>query len=112
MADIRALHAALVARLLDGEGHLPSGQRRAAFDNSDRAEAVAELVEKVATAASLVTQADIDRVRASGLSEDQVFELVICAAVGQATRQWIKARAALDAALMGVTDQVRSGACG
>jgi hypothetical protein len=33
-------------------------------------------------------------VRAAGLSEDQVFEIVVCAAVGQADRQY---RAALDA---------------
>jgi alkylhydroperoxidase/carboxymuconolactone decarboxylase family protein YurZ len=34
-------------------------------------------------------------VRASGLTEDEVFELVVCAAVGQATRQYEAALAAL-----------------
>jgi hypothetical protein len=35
---------------------------------------------------------------ASGLSEDQIFEIVVCAAVGQATRQYDTAFAALEAA--------------
>lgn len=112
MADIREPHAALVARILDGAGELPSGRRRAAFDNADGAESVADLVEKVASAALSVTQADIDRVRAAGLSEDQVFELVICAAVGQATRQWTAARAALEEALQGANSERESAACG
>jgi AhpD family alkylhydroperoxidase len=33
---------------------------------------------------------------ASGLSEDQIFEIVVCAAVGQATRQYDAALAALE----------------
>lgn len=32
------------------------------------------------------------------MSEDQLFELIICAAVGQATRQFESASAALEAA--------------
>jgi hypothetical protein len=36
--------------------------------------------------------------RVSGLSEDQVFEIVVCAAIGQATRQYDTALAALEAA--------------
>jgi alkylhydroperoxidase/carboxymuconolactone decarboxylase family protein YurZ len=34
-------------------------------------------------------------VKESGLSEDEVFELVVCAAVGQAARQYESALAAL-----------------
>jgi hypothetical protein len=34
----------------------------------------------------------------SGLSEDQVFEIVVCSAIGQATRQYDGALAALEAA--------------
>jgi len=37
-------------------------------------------------------------VTASGLSEDQIFEIVVCAAIGQATRQYDTALAALAAA--------------
>jgi hypothetical protein len=34
-------------------------------------------------------------VEASGLGEDQIFELVVCAAIGQATRQYQSALGAL-----------------
>jgi len=37
-------------------------------------------------------------VRESGLTEDQIFEVVVCAAVGLATHQYEAAIAALDAA--------------
>ena len=36
--------------------------------------------------------------RESALSEDQVFEIVVCAAIGEATRQYDTAIAALGAA--------------
>jgi len=56
------------------------------------------LIDKVAKRAYLVTEEDIAAVKASGLSEDQIFELVVCAAIGQATRQYDTAFAALDTA--------------
>jgi hypothetical protein len=37
-------------------------------------------------------------VKQSGLSEDQVFEIVVCAAIGQASRQYNAALGALEAA--------------
>lgn len=62
------------------------------------AEPLSSLIEKVALHPTRVTDDDIAAVVASGLSEDQVFELVVCAAVGQATRQYETALGALDAA--------------
>jgi len=59
---------------------------------------LSSLIEKVALHPTRVTDDDIAAVVASGLSEDQVFELVVCAAVGQATRQYETALGALDAA--------------
>jgi hypothetical protein len=59
------------------------------------------LIEKVARYAYKVTDADITAARTSGLSEDEIFELVVCAAIGQATRQYDSARAALEAATKG-----------
>ena len=56
------------------------------------------LVDKVARHAYRVADEDITDARASGLSEDQVFEIVVCAAIGQATRQYDRALAALEAA--------------
>jgi len=68
------------------------------FDKGGLAEPLSALIEKVALHPTRVTDDDIAAVVASGLSEDQVFELVVCAAVGQATRQYETALGALDAA--------------
>src|SRR5262245_1850475 len=106
MADIRQAHRALVARILEGDGSAPQGQRRAAFDNAGLAEPLSTLIDKVAKHAYRVTDEDIAAARASGLSEDHIFELVVCAAIGQATRQYDRARAALVKAMTdkGVSD--------
>jgi hypothetical protein len=48
-----------------------------------------------------VTDEDITAAKASGLSEDQIFEIVVCAAIGQAERQYDAALAALDAVTKG-----------
>ena len=53
------------------------------------------LIDKVAKQPTHVTDEDIADVTASGMSEDQIFELVICAAVGEATRQYETALIAL-----------------
>lgn len=98
MSDITHMRKALVARILEGNGKASPGQRRAAFDNAGLAEPLRTLIDKVAKHASKVTDADIAAARASGVSEDQIFELVVCAAIGQATRQHDMALAALDAA--------------
>lgn len=45
-----------------------------------------------------MTDEDIAAARAPGLSEDQIFEIVVCAAIGQAMRQYDTALAALEAA--------------
>jgi alkylhydroperoxidase family enzyme len=62
---------------------------------------MSRLVEKVARHAFKVTDDDIAAVRMAGFSEDQIFELVVCAAIGQATRQYETALAALEAATGG-----------
>ena len=69
--------------------------RRAAFDNAGLAEPLTMLNDKVAKHASKVTDEDIAAAKASGLSEDEIFEIVVCAAVGQATWQYDTALAAL-----------------
>ena len=98
MSDIRQSRKALVARILEGDGKASYAQRRAAFDNAALAEPLRTLIHKVAKYANKVTDQDVAAVRASGLSEDQIFEIVVCAAIGQATRQYDTALAALDAA--------------
>jgi hypothetical protein len=101
MSDITRAHKALVTRILEGDGRASPAQRRAAFDNTGLAEPLRTLIDTVANHAYTVTDNDIAAVRASGLSEDQIFELAVCAAIGQATRQYDTALAALDAATEG-----------
>ena len=66
--------------------------------NGDLQPPTRTLIEKVANRAYQVTDGDIATVRAAGLSEDQIFEIVVCAAVGQASRQYASALAALASA--------------
>jgi hypothetical protein len=76
-------------------------ERWAAFNNSGLAEPLGTLVDKVARHADRVIDEDIAAARESGHSEDQVFEVVVCAAIGQAARQYEAAIAALEAAATG-----------
>jgi hypothetical protein len=91
----RAAHQILVSRVLEGDGRASRAERRAAFDDAEVAPPLRALIDKVAKRPTEVTDEDIANVKASGLSEDQIFELVICAAVGEATRQYDSALAAL-----------------
>ena len=98
MSNITDACNALVARILAGKGRAAPAQRKAAFDNAGLAEPLKTLIDKVARSARTVTDQDVAAARASGVSEDQIFELIVCGAVGQAVRQQEAARAALEAA--------------
>ena len=98
MSDITQARRAVVARILEGDGKASRAQRRAAFDNAVLAEPLRTLIDKVAKSTSTVTDDDIAAAKASDFSEDQIFELVVCATIGQATRQYDTALAALKAA--------------
>jgi alkylhydroperoxidase family enzyme len=101
MADIRRLREALIERILGGDGQLAQAQRRAAFDNAARGEPLATLIRKVTKQAHEITDDDMAAARAAGVTEDQIFEIIVCAAVGQATRQHDAALAALESATKG-----------
>jgi len=94
----RQLYRDLIDRILNGKGHSPQAERRAAFDHSGLPQPLQHLLDKVVHYAYKVTDDDVERVKQSGVSEDQVFELVICAAAGQASRQYESGLAALEAA--------------
>jgi alkylhydroperoxidase family enzyme len=98
MSDIKQARRALVARIVDGDGKASHAQRRAAFENAGLTDPLSAVIDRVARHAYKVTDEDIAAARASGLSEDQLFEIVVCAAIGQATRQYDTALAALKAA--------------
>ncbi|WNG94222.1 hypothetical protein [Mycobacterium sp. ITM-2016-00318] len=95
MTDISRLRRELVARILDSHATASRELRRAAADNAGLDEPIRTLIEKVANRSYAVTDEDVAAVRASGLSEDQIFELIVCAAVGVAGRQYDSATAAL-----------------
>ena len=95
MSEKRQAHRALVARILDGQGFASTSMRLAAFNNAVSVDPLRTLLRKVARQPTRITDSDINAVKASGVSEDQLFELVVCAAVGEATRQYETALAAL-----------------
>ena len=97
----RTMHKAVVTRILEGDGRAARAERRAAFDNAGIAEPLRTLIDKVAKQPTQVTDEDVAAAKASGLSEDQIFELVVCIAIGQATRQYETALEALTEALTG-----------
>src|SRR5215471_14486204 len=98
MSDFTHARATLIMRILEGDGTTSRAQRRGAFEN-DRLDGPADaLINKVVDHACRVTEQDMAATKEAGLSEDQIFEMVVCAAIGQAHRQYEKALAALKTA--------------
>ena len=91
----RAAHLALVDRVLNGEGRAAQEQRARAFNNDGLSPPLDTLIGKVAMRPAQVTEADFAAAKASGFSEDQLFELVVCAAVGKSARLYEAGLAAL-----------------
>ena len=100
----RAAYRALQDRILDGEGRASPEQRACAFSNTGLSPPLDGLVGKVALRPTQVTDADFAAARAAGFSEEELFELVICAAVGQSTRLYDAGLAALADAVAGEED--------
>lgn len=98
MSNIEQARRALLRRVLEEEGKASLSDRRAAFDNSGLAGPLSQLVDKVARNPPGIADEEIIQVQQSGSSEDEIFEIIVCAAIGQACRQYDVARAALDAA--------------
>ncbi len=93
------LREAVVDRALHGRGTATGNDRRAAFDNTGVPAGARALIDKVARNAYKVTDDDVAAAKAAGVAEDAIFELAVCASLGQATRQLESALAALDAAI-------------
>ncbi|GAA3589179.1 hypothetical protein GCM10022419_084480 [Nonomuraea rosea] len=91
----RAMHRGLVDRVLNGEGTAAAEQRARAFANEGLSPPLAALIGKVAGSPAQVTEQDLAAAKASGCTEDQLFELVVCAAVGQSARLYEAGLAAL-----------------
>jgi hypothetical protein len=91
----RAAHRALVDRVLAGAGTAAAAQRARAFGNDGLPPPLDTLIGKVADRPAQVTEADLAAAKSAGWTEDQLFELVICAAVGQSARLYEAGLAAL-----------------
>jgi hypothetical protein len=91
----RAAYRALEDRILNGPGRASPEQRGRAFRNAGLDPPLDELLGNVATRPAQVTDADFAAARAAGCTEDELFELVICAAVGQSARLYDAGLAAL-----------------
>ena len=94
-ADKEALVNAIEQRILRGPGMAAPELRANAFERSGLPEPLAALVDKVAKRSFQVTDADFAATLRAGFSEDQLFELMICAAVGESTRLYQAGLAAL-----------------
>jgi alkylhydroperoxidase family enzyme len=94
-AEKQALVSAIEQRILTGRGMAPTELRAKAFENSDLPEPLAALVDKVARRSFQVTDGDFAAAVAAGFTEDQLFEIVICAAVGASSRLYQAGMAAL-----------------
>jgi hypothetical protein len=95
MSDIKERQKVLVKQILGADGKTSLSERRAAFENRGVGEPVRGLVDKIAKHACRIVDEDIAAAKASGLAEDQIFEIVVCAAVGQGIRHYETALAAL-----------------
>jgi hypothetical protein len=100
----RAAFLALQDRIVNGAGRASPEQRARAFGNAGLAPPLDGLLGKVATRPAQVTDADFAAARDAGCTEDELFELVICAAVGQSARLYDAGLAALADAVAGGED--------
>lgn len=89
----------LATRLRDGDGHAPADLRRAALDGTAADPAIRGVVQKVAYEAASITDDDLASAQRVGLGDDELWEVIVCAAVGQSIRQYDAGLAALRAAL-------------
>lgn len=96
MNRFESLRQAVVERAVHGPGTTSPAEREAAFANAGVPPDVAPLVDTVARTAWKVTDEQVAAATRER-PEDAIFELVVCAALGQATRQLEAARAALAA---------------
>ena len=94
-SDKQALVKAIEQRILTGPGMASAELRAKSFADRDVPEPLADLLDNVAKRSFRVTDADFAAAVAAGFTEDQLFELVICAAVGESNRIYQSGLAAL-----------------
>ncbi|HEX6511622.1 MAG TPA: hypothetical protein VF157_04935 [Chloroflexota bacterium] len=95
-SDKQVLVRAIEQRILTGPGKAPPELRAKAFENRELPEPLAALLDKVAKRSFQVTDGDFAAALVAGCTEDQLFELVICGAVGESSRLYQAGLAALE----------------
>lgn len=95
------LRADVQQAILDADGVTDRATRRRAFEGEGAPGAIAGFIATVQRHAYRVDDDMVAAVRRAGLDDDAIFELTVATAVGEATRQFDAAMAALDAALAG-----------
>lgn len=91
----RAAHLALADRIVNGAGRATTARRASAFAGDDLPVPLDTLLGKVTATPVRVSDADFAAAKAAGISEDELFELVVCAAVGHSSRLYSAGLAAL-----------------
>jgi hypothetical protein len=92
----QAAHRALVDRVLNGEGRASPRQRANAYRNDGLSPPPLQaVIGKVTATPVQISDADVAAAKAAGCTEDELFELMICAAVGRSTRLYEAGLAAL-----------------
>lgn len=91
----RTLFEVVRATVLGPHGRLDANVRRAAAAGGDLPEDLASLARRVRDEASTLTDDDVARLRASGHTDDALFEIVLSAAVGAASVRYEAARRAM-----------------
>lgn len=95
MPDLAKFKNAVFERVLRGGGHSSTAQRQHAFEGAREDTAVGRLTDKVAKTSHAVEESDFAAALAEGATEDEVFELVICAAIGETERRYDAVRSVL-----------------
>jgi alkylhydroperoxidase family enzyme len=86
--------SSLVDAVLEGEGSVDRTVRHAAFQRTGVPAALSSLVDNVRDCAYRVTDEDLDHLRASGYRDDQIFEVLVAAALGAG---WVRLEQAMQA---------------
>ena len=97
----RELREAVSRHVVETPATASPAVRAAAAANQGLEGERAAFVAKVTKWAYKVTDEDVAALKAAGASDDEIYELSVCAAIGESNRQLAGALAALDAATAG-----------
>ena len=92
-----ALRSGVIARVLDGAGVAAPSQRRVAFEGKGAPPELQALIDKIEAHAYKVTDDDLRKLQDT-YSDDELFEIIVSAALGASERRLLAGLEALDEA--------------